>query len=404
MKAFVEKETLEKALRRIAAFVGVKSTIPVLQNVLVTANGEDTTLELLGTDLDNWACSAAFAQAVTEPGEVLINFKALQTILRARPKGLLCIEVVDGKPWIRQGEFQASLPTAARENYPNPPEAIDLDAEIKHGDQFRGVLKLTVPAITTEDGRYGLSCLKAIRESSNVTLVATDGHRLAKGTVSEMVDDPNNLNFEFLLPAKVAKEILKTSGPLEFATKCTDENPYLMVRSREVEIMWRRPDSQFPNWKLILLPSEDMKHWGTINAGHLLQTLKSIESVIAGSEDSKKDRVVRFILREGEDQCKLATTSLNGDTPRLQMPLKMEYYGNPLTVGFNARYLREHLALHDTTSMGIYFKDKSSQALFRWNHFGDTNGAVRGFELIVMPMRLTEENYTEAEGKHCSEV
>ena len=181
MELVVRKTDLLRELQLFQGIVERKNTIPILANVLLEANGDE--LKLLATDLEVGLRSRC-AASVTKSGSLTLPAKKLYEIVKALPETDVRIEEDKNGVKVAADRFDSRMQTLPREDFPTLPEIDGTSAHrLSARRRCKQMISKTQFAITGEDTRYFLNGALFILRPDAMTLVSTDGHRLAHITV-----------------------------------------------------------------------------------------------------------------------------------------------------------------------------------------------------------------------------
>ena len=176
MELVVRKTDLLRELQLFQGIVERKNTIPILANVLLEANGDE--VRLLATDLEVGLRSRCTA-AVTKGGSLTLPAKKLYEIVKALPETDVRIEEDRNGVKVAADRFDSRMQTLPREDFPALPEATGIISATLPREVLKQMVAKTQFAITGEDTRYFLNGALFILQGDAMSLVSTDGHRLA---------------------------------------------------------------------------------------------------------------------------------------------------------------------------------------------------------------------------------
>jgi DNA polymerase-3 subunit beta len=204
MELVVRKNDLLRELQLFQGIVERKNTIPILANVLLEAKGDE--VRMLATDLEvalRSKCQAAVAKA----GSLTLPAKKLYEIVKALPETDVRIEEDKNGVKVAADRFDSRMQTLPREDFPTLPDVSGKARATLPRAAVREMVAKTQFAITGEDTRYFLNGAKFVLKPQSLTLVATDGHRLALVDVSHAtgVDTETGV----ILPKKTLLELGK---------------------------------------------------------------------------------------------------------------------------------------------------------------------------------------------------
>jgi DNA polymerase III subunit beta len=376
MELVLRKADLLRELQLLQGIVERKITIPVLANVLVEADANE--VRLLATDLEVGLRSRCEA-SVARPGTVTLPAKKLFEIIKSLPETDVRIEEDKTGVKVAADRFDSRLATLPAEDYPSLPSGADEYAEVLDGVGVRQMVKKTQFAITGEDTRYFLNGGLLVLKPDSMSLVATDGHRLALVTVprgdavkgarkkADVVDEER-----VILPKKTLSELDRLlgeeSGPVQFAR---GEN-HLFFKVGGRVLISRVIDGQFPAYDRVIPKNNDKR----IDFEHDKLTSAIRRVALLSNERS---RAVKFQIEPGQVQVTSSSPEI-GDAREL---LLVEYSGPALQVCFNAQYVLDFLNAVETEQIVLEFKDEVSQAVMR-----PVAPENYDYLYVIMPMRI----------------
>jgi len=372
MEFTVSKSDLVRELNLSQGVVEKKTTIPILSNVLVEAAGDR--INLTATDLELGIRSSCPAR-VKKPGASTIPAKRLLDYVRLLPDADLDVKLQENQ-WVSLvcGRSRTRIAGMSRESFPELPQTPDVLAQIPVGLLVSMIAK-TIFAISMEESRFTLNGSLLLLKNNGLSMVATDGHRLA------MVEHPVelagvNAPFRALLPRKAMGEIVKLaqdSGADAMIQFSGDDN-HLFFQLGERLLLSRKLTGNFPDFERVL--PKDHPHSVALDREELR---KSIERVSQFSDE--RSRAVRMRVAEGE----LHIHSSLSETGESEESLPADYDGTPVEIGFNATYLLDFLRATTEAQTAFHFKDAHSAGELR--PAGETAGNYK-YRYVVMPMRI----------------
>jgi DNA polymerase-3 subunit beta len=372
MQITIERNALLKALAHVTGVVERRSTIPILSNVLLRAEGADLTLT--ATDLDIEVVERVPAM-VSSPGGTTIQALILHDIVRKLPDGSqleLSRSGDTGQMSIRSGKARFALQALAPDDFPSV-EASDLSHafEIEAKDLKRLIEKSQF-AISTEETRFYLNgiYLHAADSDDSATLraVATDGHRLA------LVDMPRPDAAAgmpgVIVPRKTVLELRKLCEAAPGKMKIELSESKIRFSTDNLVLTSKLIDASFPDYARVIPRDNDR----SLKVGNG-DFAAAVDRVSTLSID--KGRPVKLMVANG--QVTLAVT--NPDSGSAEEQIFAEYAGEPLEIGFNARYLLDICAQIEAPDMTFLMKDPGAPTLVR----DDSDEQAL---YVLMPMRV----------------
>jgi len=360
-------------LRELTATQGVverKTTIPILSNYLFEAAGDKLTLT--ATDLDLSLRTACDAK-VKKEGACTVPARKLYDYVKLLPDADITIRLMENH-WvsIRCGRSNTKMVGMARSNFPTLPVFPSAGVVKIPSAVLRSMIAKTGFAIATEESRYTLNGALMVLKPESITMVATDGHRLAHIERSGEKFDGVSGEMKTLVPKKAMDELktLLDATDAETIDFAKDESTlYFRVGPRLLTS--RQLTGQFPNYEAVL-PKEITKSIAVHG-----EELGAAISRVAQFAD-ERSHAVRLRLEKGE--LKLSATTDSGES---EDSLEVAYNGDPMTIGFNAQYLTDFIKATGSGEVKLELKDPQSAGQFR-----PAEGEDYKYRYIVMPMRI----------------
>jgi DNA polymerase-3 subunit beta len=367
----IEKSRLLKELALTQGVVEKKTTIPILSNLLIETEGE--ILGISATDLDLWMCCHCPAK-VKSAGSGTIPAKRLLEIVRSLPEAEIHFKALENH-WVQVTCERSSfkLVGMARDNFPMlptvPPALATLPANV-----FATAIQKTIFAISNEESRYTLNGGLLLLKPGSVTMVATDGHRLA--LVEREIEIPGLKNeLKLLIPKKAMGELVRllSEGDGELPVSISKDEGHLFFSLGQRILICRMLTGQFPNYEAVL-PRENNRvvelDKGAISAAVSRVALLADE----------RSRAVRIHLEKGQ----LEISSSSGEYGEAREVLDTSYQDEAMQIGFNYQYLLDFFGVVEGSGkVFLDLKDEQSAGQFR----PVEQGAYR-YRYVVMPMRI----------------
>jgi DNA polymerase III subunit beta len=368
MEILLPKADLVRELYFLQGVVERKSAIAILSNVLLEARAGEICLS--ATDLDLSLRSECAAQVVAD-GSVTVNAKKLFEVARSLPESDVHLKV-ESDNWlsIECEHVSFRLSALPKEDFPTLPQRNATAAPLEiEAEALRDLIQRTSFAITGEDARYYLSGALLVVEAADVAVVATDGHRLAYAKREGAVRQGTTKRM--LVPRKAVHELqrlLEAGGTVAVE----ESGNHLLFSAGRRTLASKLVEGQFPSFenviavtgdKIVQLPRETF-----------LAAIRRVSLVAA-----ERTKAVRLALSQG----KLTLTATSTDLGEARETLAVEYDGPEVTIGFNAQYIQEFLAVVPGEAVALELKNADSQGVLR--PVGDTHTDHR---YVVMPMRL----------------
>jgi DNA polymerase-3 subunit beta len=368
MKLTIAKDQIIGGLQAVQNIVGVRTTLPILSNVLLRAT--EGRLELTATDLDVTIASTVEAQ-VGKPGATTLPVKKLFSIVRELATPELELEVDDKNCCsLRAGASFFRINGLAAEEFPPIPKIADKKHVTLPQDKLKGMLRRTAFAVSTDETRYVLNGIFCSLKEHKVTLVATDGRRLA--LTDEEVDITSESQAEIIVPTKAISELgrlLQEKGEVKITI--TDNQVAFSLKNESglnVLVISKLVDGTYPNYRQVI-PAESKERIALVRE-ELLQALRRAEIMT-----SDKSNSVKLAFSKNS----LAITANTPEVGEARESLAINYKGKDFGIAFNPSFLLDALKALDTDEVFLELTDELSPGVLK------INGP---FLYVIMPMRM----------------
>lgn len=372
MKFTVRRQDLQQELALIQGVVEARATIPILSHLLVRA-GKDG-LELLATDLEIGLRTGCVAD-VSSPGAATIPAKKLHDVVRALSSDVVSVES-ESNNWLRieGGSFKSRIVGLGAEDFPPPPSAAPEAKTVRVPlTTFQQMVGRVLFAVTTENTRFSINGALMTLSAEELTLVATDGHRLAHAT--RRVEIPELTEpISALVPRKALAEIGRFKpGDENEEMAITASGNHVFFEAGERALFSRTLEGTFPNYEKVI--PEGNEQVARVPRTALADVLSRV--AILTSDTS---RMVSFAF--GANGLTVATNNPNMGDATEELPV--EWTGDGVTIGLNFEYVMNFLQAVDCEQVAVFLKDSTTQALFE--PVGEEDRGT--YRYVVMPMRL----------------
>jgi DNA polymerase-3 subunit beta len=381
MELVVRKTDLLRELQLFQGIVERKNTIPILANVLLEANG--TEVKMLATDLEVGLRSKCPA-TVSKSGSLTLPAKKLYEIVKALPETDVRIEEDKGGVKVAADRFDSRMQTLPREDFPTLPDATGSVSVTLPRDVLRQMVSKTQFAITGEDTRYFLNGALFLLRPEAMSLVSTDGHRLAHISVPREAAKtkgaakgsdaaaPGGDEQRVILPRKTLLELgrLLAEGEGDIVYERGENHLFFTLGDRI--LISRMIDGQFPAFERVI-PKNNDKHV-EFDRDRLTAAVKRVALL-----SNERSRAVKVQIDKG----KVEIASSSPEFGEAKEILMVDYAAAPVTICFNAQYVLDFLGVVETDTVSLDFKDEMSQAVLK-------PVGAEGYEYtyVIMPMRI----------------
>jgi len=375
MELTISKKSFLRGLARTHGVADRKSSMPILSNILLSAEGTDT-LRLAATDL-YLGVNATVKAEVKKGGMIAVSARTLFDIVKNLPEGEITWTVGENQAAeIKCGKVRYKIPGMPGEDFPPLPNPGEADFAELDADVLGGLIAHTQFSMSTDDTRPHLAGALFEGDGKIVRMVTTDGHRLSKAEVKQG-DGAAMLNFSMLVPNKGVGELKRLiedskadKGSKPTVGICTTSGNAFFKRD-DIQLSVKLADEQFPPYAKVIPSQKGQKV--RMGRAQIIEALRRI-SLVAND----KSGGVRLNIKSGV----LKITSENPDVGEGSEELDIDYAGDPVNIGFNARYLLDALSCLTSDDVSLEITGELDPGVVT-----PENEDV-DFVGVIMPMRI----------------
>jgi DNA polymerase III subunit beta len=366
MKFSASRETLLEPLQAVIGVVERRQTMPVLANVLLTANAKSG-LSVTGTDLEV-ELVAKSEVAVEKGGEITVPGRKLLDICRALPEGAAVSVMLSGeKMTVRSGRSRFTLSTLPASEFPTVEDIkVQQQLTLPQG-QLRRLIEKTQFSMANQDVRYYLNGLLLELAGPIARSVATDGHRLALCELT--VEGADSTPQQVIIPRKAVLELQRLIGDGEVCSLEIGTN-HVRIQLGRIRLTSKLIDGRFPDYERVI-PKESE---APLMADRL-QLADGLNRIRILANEKYKG--VRVELKPGS----VTVQAHNPEQEEAEEEIEVRYEGAAMEIGFNVEYLIAALRALDADEVRLEFRDAASSCLIQ-------DPERRDCKYVVMPMRL----------------
>lgn len=368
MKLLIGREQLLQPLQQVVGAVERKTTLPILSHVLIQV--EDQRLQLTATDLEiELVASIELEQPVDEPFRSTLPARTLFDICKALPPESVIDLQWDGqKVLLKSKRSRFTLATLAPDDFPAL-EDFNTDLHIQMPQKtFRHLLEGTAFAMAQQDVRYYLNGLLLQAAQQQLTVVATDGHRLAVADHNIPIETDTTL--QLLLPRKAVSELLRVMSDDDADIAMDFGKNHVRFELPGLRFSSNLIDGKYPDYQRVM--PLDCQQVLSANRELLKASLSRIAIL-----SNEKFKGIRLRLSKNL----LTIESQTPEKEEGEESLEVDYSGDEFEIGFNVAYMIDVLNVLDTEEIRIHFKDANSSCLITAMDQEDQR-------YVIMPMRL----------------
>ncbi len=367
------QEQILNALQAVAGIVERRHTLPILANVLIRKTGSE--VEFTTSDLEIQVRTRAALGGDEATYATTVGTRKLIDILRSLPADqVVSLSTAQNRLTLQGGKSRFTLQTLPADDFPLVNEAVDF------GPAFsvpQATLKALIGqvhfAMAVHDIRYYLNGILFVAEGKTLTLVATDGHRLALAQAQLEHEMPKQ---EVILPRKTVLELMrllrdtKSEGEEHAPIEMRFAPNQAKFSFSGLEFVTKLVEGKFPDYNRVI--PKNHKNKITLGRTTLLASLQR-----AAILTSDKFKGVRLNVEAGL----MKIASSNAEQEEASEEIEIDYAGDAIDIGFNVNYLMDALANMTQDMVTVELQDSNSSALL-------TIPQQAGFKYVFMPMRI----------------
>ena len=374
MKFRIKKEEFVKGLSRVQSVADRRNTMPVLSNVLIEATTDNGGgIALTATDLEI-GVRGIYAAEVSEPGGVALSARKLFEIVRELPSEEITFELSDNnRATITSGHSVFNVAGLPKDEFPALPDMEGAEFFPVDAASMGELIKKTIFASGDNDTRYVLNGLYMILSPSgdagtSIQMVGTDGHRLA--AMKKTFDTGAGAPGSAIVPKKSAAELKKLLDEDEGALTMAVSKNHIVFRIGTLYMVTRLIEGNYPNYEQVIPTTNDRT--ATVDKSDLVSALRRVSLL-----SRERTNAVKFGFEAG----KLVLSSQNPEMGEAREDMDVDFAGDGIEVGFNAKYLLDALSAMDQEKVTMLLKDSLSPCILKQP--GDDD-----YKCVVMPMRV----------------
>lgn len=368
----VSRNDLFSEIGHLQGAISRKSTIPILSNILMQAKGQ--VLFLTATDLDLSIRTSCPAKVVTQ-GAFTIPARKLYDYLRLLPDGEIRIKVLPNN-WVqlRSGRSHTKMVGLPKTHFPSLPLFPRDRALMIEADMLRDLVTRTACAISKDESRYTLNGALLLAGPQGITMVTTDGHRMALCEYKKCKSLPTQEK-RLLISRNALIEIgaLLAQSPPEHVQLADSESTLFFVIGKRL-LTARSLAGRFPDYQAVL--PRDNNQFVLIGRDELCSSIMRVAQFA-----DERSNAIRLRLEKNE----LKLSSSTVETGESEDILPTSYSGDPTSIGFNATYLLDFLKVAGADRVRIEFKGSQTAVEFKPEGLATADASYR---YIVMPTRI----------------
>jgi len=369
MKALCNRDNLLAAFGMVSGVAPTRSPKPILQNIKLIADPDEGSV-LMATDLEVGIRYRVLGMKVEQPGSAILPTQRMASILRTSDDEELLVEGERDSLTVRGRRSEFKLPSEDASLYHEVPDFAAQSYHVVAAADLKRLIRRTIFATDVESTRYALGGVLVELTGDTITMVGTDGRRLARmiagaeaeGEVTQPVGSP-------VIPVKALKLIERNLNdddpPVHIAIQA---NSAVLVRTERAVIYSRLVEGRFPRYQDVFPSNPEIK----ILFPEISELRMAVEQ--ASIVTSDESRGVDFQFANGM----LKLTSQAADVGSSHVDLPIAYDGKSVEITFDPRYLTDALkTLDDSTALTVELIDSKNAAVFKTDD---------RYSYVVMPL------------------
>ena len=366
MRLTIPQPQLLKTLQTVERAVNDRSTLPILANILLEANGSELTLT--ATDLDvGIQCRFPLAPPL-EQGAITLPARKLTTVVRELPEESVTLEAKKNHTaTINCGTTSFRIPGLPAEDFPVLPVTEPEGGVTVSQAALKTMIAQTAHAMSMEETRFVLNGALLMSQKNELVMVATDGRRLAVARTP--LEGGAKSAVQAVIPAKTIRELgrLLQDDETSDAVIAPLKDNQLTFRFGPVTMLTRLVEGQFPQYEKVIPPPA--KQSMTADRQLLMNAIRRASLMTTAASQA-----VGFEL--SRDRLVVSKESAELGSAREELPVG--YPGEPMTIAFNPEFWSDVLKTLPTAEVSIEVAGPEKPAVIR----------QPGFVFLVLPMKV----------------
>ena len=364
MKLKVTQANLNKALSVVSRVSAGRGSLPILSNLLITA--ENNKVSLAATNLEI-AITYTLAGKVEEPGSITVPGRLMNDFVSSLPDDTIDLSLTNMALNIKTNHYESTINGVSADEFPSLPAIQNPQPFSIPAARLRSALQQTVLAASSDEARQVLTGVYMHTHEGNLYFAATDSYRLAEKNVA-----PNSSEFGLLVPASALQEVLRVVPDEQTEVSISYDEGQVMFEYDDIRIISRLVDGNYPNYRQLIPPASDIDF--TIARDDFINITKvsslfareSAGSITIHVSEESQIVSIRSIASQVGENTSEAEAKVNGSGE----------------VTLNSRYLLDALSAFDSKEVNFRFSGKINPCVIT-----PSDAKSADYLHIVMPLR-----------------
>jgi len=372
MKVSVLQENLTEALHISSRFVSNKAQLPVLSNILISADKNKLLISATNLEL---SISLNVGAKVEEDGGITVPSRFITDLIGNLPSGTISLQAEKEQLKIERENFNSTLAGMNTSDFPSIPATLDKDSASLPGKEFIDALAQVLFAVSTDETRPVLTGVLLIFKEKEVVLVSTDGFRLSQKKLPFPSEKKVFAEQKLILPKSALTELSRLGGESEkIEFSFSKEESRIIFGIDSIVLTSRTIGGEFPDFEKIIPKTSSIKI--NLDKEEFLRGVKLASVFARESANVTK-------LNIGGDFVEIEAESSKSGSQKNRVDSKVEGdVEKGLTIAFNYRFLEEFLGVVSGEDVEIELGDSNSPGIFK-------DPKDKDFLHLIMPVRLT---------------
>lgn len=358
----VTQENLSKALQTVARVASGRSTLPILNNVLIQT--VDNRLSISATNLDI-AITQYIGSKINKKGSLTVPARLTQDFVTNLPSGTIHLEQKDHKLHIEAGSYESTINGALADEFPVMPAITQGVTWRVSAQKFKKALSQVVIAASTDEARPLLTGVYIHTHGTNLFMVATDSYRLAEKNLGDQKEE-----LSLLVPSSAMQDVLRIIGDFDEEIVVTHDEQQVLFKVGDVELVARLLEGNYPDYRR-LIPA-DFATKATLPKAEFINIVK-ISSLFA------RESAGSITIELDEKKQSMSVRSVASQLGENSASEQGEVVGSG-EITLNSRYLLEGLQAFDGEKVSVAFNGKLEPVVL-------TDPSNDDYLHIVMPLK-----------------
>jgi DNA polymerase-3 subunit beta len=370
MKFSLPKSRLTNYLQSVLSVVPAKSTLPILSNILLECLEKQ--LKISATDLDV-TITATFDADIAKKGSAVIPGRMLFDIVKELPETDIVFEGTTNRIELKVPNGSYKIGGVPPDEFPELP-AVNLKKQVTlESESMIQMIKRTTFACSRDETRPALNGVLWQTKGDRMTMVATDGHRMAKVAVENKM--LKGLNDDVIIPPKVLDLIPKFIGDDVETIGIIFEENRIIFNLGDIVVSSRLIEGPYPNYDAVIPDASDKKI--VVAKEDLFSSVRRV-SILSNSLTHQ----VKFAIKNNNILLSTTNTDVGGEAKE---NLSCEYKGDAIEIGYNASYVNDILGKIEGEEVVMELSSPVSAGLIYASDIEKDD-----YLCLLMPLRLTE--------------